>query len=296
MPTAKEMAKRQFLGIMLPAFLFAGAHGLPYYGAAQMLHTLVKDDDDDLPFDMLVRQTVGDIGFNGPLSHLTGASITSRTGFYGHTPFERPVGGDYRAGQVGTMAYLLESFFGPVYSATVGNLDRALDIWRQDGPDSIVRGISAAVPAAYRNMFKAYEMATKGVRNRRGVLVAETDAWDVLMQISGFVPTNVRTARDENRFMHDTFRRIRDKRSRLAENLFAAQRSYDTKEVNKTMKEIRTFNRNKEVRALGQGWSPSQLAKSMQRRWKHVAEHEAIGNSSSLSVTDIMRYYRYYGK
>ena len=90
--------------------------------------------------------------------------------------------------------------------------------------------------------------------------------------------------------------RIRDKRSRLAENLFAAQRSYDTKEVNKTMKEIRTFNRNKEVRALGQGWSPSQLAKSMQRRWKHVAEHEAIGNSASLSVTDIMRYQEYYGR
>ena len=193
------------------------------------------------------------------------------------------------------MAYLLESFFGPVYSATVGNMDRAIKIWSEGAHDSLQKGISAAVPAAYRNMFKAYEMATKGVRNRRGVLVAETDAWDVLMQVSGFVPTDVRSARDENRFMHSTYRRINSKRNTLAENLFAARRSGDREGIAEATKNIRLFNARKDVRKLNKQWSPTQLAKSMQRRWQHVAEHEAIGNSSSLSITDIMRYQKYYG-
>jgi len=294
MPSPTYIARRQILGILVPAFALAGVHGLPYYGGASMIYTLLADDEDE-EFDLFVRRNVGDIGFNGVLSHLTGASIMSRTGFYGHTPFERPLGGDYRASQIGPTAHLFETVMGPVYSATVGKADRAIKIFDEGRPGAVRNGIMALLPTGFNNVNKAFNMAVEGVVDKRGVRLVETNAYDVAMQMFGFVPMDVASARQINNFVHQEYRRVNIVRSRLAQKLFAARLSGDRDTYRELMEEVNEFNRREDVRAFGLAWTPSGLSQSMRTRMRYVTEREAISESASIPIDRIRDIIRYYG-
>jgi len=288
MPSPQTLARHSFLGIMIPAFALAGIRGLPFYGAASVLYHLLSDDEEDPPFDEFIRQNTSDIAFNGVLSHVTGASIMSRTGFYGHMPYERPLGGDYRASQIGPSAYLFESILGPVYSATVGNADRAARIYDRGGPNSFRHAVAAVLPAGMRNMSKAYTMGVDGVRDKTGTLIAETGARDVFYQMMGFVPLPVQQGYSNNSFMTGKYRRIMRRNSKIRSEIFYAMESGDEDGLERALKRRDRYNADTTVRELGVQITPKKLRKSIQDRRKWIHEHEnRVGSSAPLTIDTI---------
>ena len=71
----------------------------------------------------------------------------------------------YRRAKVGDLAYTFESFLGPVYSATAGNIDRA-SRFLEEGRS--FDAIQATLPSFVRNGLKSYDLAMNGALNSKG--------------------------------------------------------------------------------------------------------------------------------
>ena len=242
----KNIARKQLLGISGAAYMFAGVQGLPFYGLADALASLIIDDDED-PFllDDWVKQSVGQIGYKGPLSYAFNVDIGSRTGFRGLMwRADRR-----RREEVGEAVYIGEHFLGPSWSILTG-IDRgAEDI----NNGNIIRGIEQMIPTWARNGVKTFRFATEGATTRKGLkIVDDPNAYNLFMQAFGFSDADLSAAYERVSTMKFKEGKIEGLRSRLLLNYYLATVAGDGNGINKIQKRINSFNmKNPEVAISG---------------------------------------------
>ena len=264
-PSARVLALRQLGVISGSAWLFAGAKGIPVYGAAELAHNLAQkalgdeDDELDLEFNMKAREFLGDMAFRGPMSHFLNIDLAGRTGFYGLMFRDDP----YRRAEVGDFSYLIETLSGPAYAAFVRNPGRAVEKFNEG---DLYGAIQTASPSFVRNIMKGFSLATEGAVNSKGVpIVEDISGYNAMMQILGFTPTTLSNAYQANEFLSRQARKITGRRSKLLLELNMAKNAGDFDGQQEIMDEIYKFNQVEVVRDTNQQIGGSTMSLS----WKN---------------------------
>ena len=247
--TKKEMniARKQLMGISGMAYMFAGVQGLPFYGAADALASLLVDDEED-PFllDDFVKQSIGEVGYKGPLSAAFNVDIGARTGFRGLMwRADRR-----RREEVGEAVYIAEHFLGPSWSILTG-IDRGISDINEG---NITRGVEQIIPTWARNGVKTFRFATEGATTRKGLkIVDDPNAYNLFMQLFGFSNSDLSQAYERVSIMKFKEQKIEGWRTKLLLNYYLATKAGDSNGMNRIQKKIDKFNKkNPEVAITGQ--------------------------------------------
>ena len=235
---AKDIARNQLLGVYGYSFLMAGVQGMPFYGGATILASLLFDDEDD-PLDphTAVNQAVGNFAYRGPLSNLVGIDISQRTGFRDLVFREDPA----RLEKIGAAAYMLEVLGGPGYSAVRRFTEGVGDVANGE----IGRGAEKMLPTALGNTLKTVRYNTEGMTNRYGVPIIEGDpsVYESFMQLVGFTNIELSEAYTEANALRGPERKLQKRRSHLLLKYFLAKQTGDTGGMENIQKEIDAFNK-----------------------------------------------------
>lgn len=233
----RTVARRRLLGIYAGTYMVAGIGGMPLFGAAEMLAALMMGDDDE-PYDLQqeVMESLGELGLNGPVNALIGLDVASRTGFTDVLWRDDPK----RLAEVGYITFGLEKLAGPTYS-TLMNWQRGFGLMAEG---EIWRGTEAILPAAARNALKATRYATEGALTKNGVPIEEDiGAWNNTMQIFGFAPADLVTTQARVGAEYQTSQKLRQRRTALLTQLYAAVSANNGDAVRDAYKSIADFNR-----------------------------------------------------
>ena len=241
MPTEERaIARKQLLGIFGMTYVFAGAQGLPFYGAANMLSSTIAGmfgDDEPYDFDEEIREAIGDLGYKGPMNKLLGMDIASRTGFNGMIwrTDER------RLAEVGFAPYFAEHFFGPAWQVAVINPGRAAKLFEEGHTE---RALEAVAPGFARNLMKGLRFAVEGATNKDGVkIVDDIGAMSSLMQILGFTNAELAEAYTRANAMKRGEKQILDRKTALINVHYLAQQNGDLEMLAKNREDIAAFNK-----------------------------------------------------
>jgi hypothetical protein len=232
----RAIARKTLLGIYGMAFSVAGVQGMPLYGAASVLASLLMGDEDD-PYDPdeAVLESIGELGYKGPLNKLLNIDVASRTGFNNMLWRDDP----RRVAEVGMLTYAMEQLMGPTASILT-SLGRAKDNLEVGDYD---RAIEAMMPAAIRNGARAIRFTSEGMLTRDGIKITDDpNAWNIVMQAGGFTPANLAEARQRGGVEAEAHRKISARRAALLDQVDAARVNGDTKAVRKLIESIAKFN------------------------------------------------------
>lgn len=278
----KRVAAQQLLGIYAGSYAFAGIQGMPFYGAADALASLLFDDEDD-PFllDDAVRDSFGQLGYKGPISQAFNIDIGARTGFRGLMWRTDP----RRREEVGEAVYFAEHFLGPSWSIMTG-IDRGInDI--ENG--NITRGVEQMTPTWFRNFIKANRFALDGVTTRKGLKITDDpNAYNVFMQIFGFTEADVSESYERVAAMKRTEGKLQTRKSKLLLRLYLARESKDRDEVSNINEEIKAFNKK-----VPSGFRITSSTKNRSRKQFKERAREAVHGvtlNSKLRDELIQRY------
>ena len=244
------------------SFLMAGVQGMPFYGGATILASLLFDDEDD-PFDphTAVNQAIGNIAYRGPLSAVLGVDISQRTGFRDLVFREDPA----RLEKIGASAYMLEVIGGPGYSIA----RRGFEGIKMIGNGEIGRGAERILPTAVGNALKTVRYNTDGMTNRYGAPIIEGNpsVYESFMQILGFSNIELSEAYTESNALKGPERKLQKRRSQLLLQYFLAKQTGDVSGMKSIQKDINRFN-SKAPRSFK--LTPSVMNKSFKARTERV--------------------------
>jgi hypothetical protein len=261
----RSIARKKLLYIFGSTYMLAGIKGLPLFGAAEVLASMLMGDDDE-PYDLEqeVLDAVGTLGLNGPINELLNVDIGSRTGFYGLLWRDDPK----RLAEVGLPVYVLERIAGPTY----GLVEAARRGFNDLADGEIVRASEALTPAPIRNMIKGMRYGIDGALTRDGLpIVEDVSAYNSMMQILGFAPADLAVAQSQRGATYEIGEKLKNRRVALLTNLYAARKAGNSEAVEKAMDDIRSFNEaNPAYRIKG-----STLRKSYEERERRA--REAVG-------------------
>ena len=241
MPTKeREIARKQFLGIMGMTYVFSGLQGLPVYGGLNMLSSAIAgmfgDDDEPYDFDEEVREIFGDIGYKGPLNKLLNIDIAARTGFNGMVFHDDP----RRLAEVGFGPYFIEHFFGPAYQTLAVNPTRAAKLWDEGHTE---RAIETLMPSALKNMMKGFRFATEGATTTNGIkIIDDPNALNNLLQVFGFTNADLSEAYTRASSLKKYEKHILDRRTHLLDTYYLAKSNGDTEMMSKIRDDMRTYS------------------------------------------------------
>lgn len=261
----RSIARKKLLYVFGSTYMLAGIKGLPLFGAAEVLASMLMGDDDE-PYDLEqeVLDAVGTLGLNGPINELLNVDIGSRTGFYGLLWRDDPK----RLAEVGLPIYVLERVAGPTY----GLVEAARRGFNDLAEGEIVRASEALTPAPIRNLIKGMRYGVEGALTRDGLpIVEDVNAYNSMMQILGFAPADLAVAQSQRGATYEIGEKLKNRRVALLTNLYAARKAGNSEAVEKAMDDIRSFNEaNPAYRIKG-----STLRKSYEERERRA--REAIG-------------------
>lgn len=232
----RSIARRKLLYIFGSTYMLAGLKGLPLFGAAEVLASLLMGDDDE-PYDLEqeVLDSVGTLGVNGPINELLNIDIASRTGFYGLLWRDDPK----RLAEVGIPVYILERLAGPTYGLVEAGRRGLKDL--ADG--ELVRASEALTPAPIRNMIKGMRYGIEGAQTRDGLpIVEDVNVYNSMMQVLGFAPADLATAQAQRGATYQVSEKLKNRRVALLTNLYAARKAGNSEGMEKALNDIRSFN------------------------------------------------------
>ena len=230
----RRAARMQTAGILGSVALFAGAQGLPFYQMVANLYDLFADDDEE-DFDTLTRTSIGELGYNGIINYVTGASIADRIGLSGM--FYRE---SYRSEDLPLFASLAEGLGGPV----IGMINKYGDTVPQRlSEGDVFRATEAALPTAFGNVLRAYRYTTDGINTLRGdPIVGDIGPYSGALQFFGFMPVAYRFQLDQNAAGKRIDNTINTQRTDLLRRLNLSRRLGDRDAYGDTMQAIQEFN------------------------------------------------------
>lgn len=261
----RNMARKKLLYIFGSTYMLAGIKGLPLFGAAEVLASLLMGDDDE-PYDLEqeVLDSVGTLGLNGPINELLNVDIASRTGFYGLLWRDDPK----RLAEVGIPVYVMERIAGPTY----GLVEAARRGFNDLADGELVRASEALTPAPIRNMIKGMRYGIDGALTRDGLpIVEDISAYNSMMQILGFAPADLAVAQAQRGATYEVGEKLKNRRVSLLTNLYAARKAGNSEAMEVALEDIRSFNEaNPSYRITG-----DTIRKSYSERERRA--REAIG-------------------
>jgi hypothetical protein len=241
MPTKeREIARKQFLGIMGMTYVFSGLQGLPVYGGLNMLSSAIAgmfgDDDEPYDFDEEVREIFGDIGYKGPLNKLLNIDIAARTGFNGMVFHDDP----RRLAEVGFGPYFIEHFFGPAYQTLAVNPTRAAKLFDEGQTE---RAFETLLPSALKNVMKGFRFAIEGATTTNGIkIIDDPNALNNLLQIFGFTNADLSEAYTRASSLKKYEKHIMDRRTHLLDTYYLAKSNGDTEMMSKIRDDMRAYS------------------------------------------------------
>ena len=266
--SAKEIARRQILGILIPAVVFAGIRGVPFYGALTMIYDFFFEDDDDEELndlDSMLQDAFGDLGRGGLVGAILGVDFAGRTGMFGYAYRDDP----YRREKIGDFAYLIEQTLGPT-ALIYRNVDKAMDLQEQG---HTYRAIETLMPVAVKNPMKALRYDMEGVLNRNGVpIVEDISFFNKLMQLIGWSPYELAQQYRRNELISKKEKRVLNRKEKLKRLYFYAVYEGDTEEEDRVQKLIDEYNDGDLVQKSGNTLSSPALNKSYTTRLRRMNE------------------------
>lgn len=232
----RSIARKKLLYIFGSTYMLAGIKGLPLFGAAEVLASLLMGDDDE-PYDLEqeVLDSVGTLGLNGPVNELLNIDIASRTGFYGLLWRDDPK----RLAEVGVPVYILERLAGPTY----GLVEAARRGFNDLADGELVRASEALTPAPIRNMIKGMRYGIEGAQTRDGLpIVEDVNAYNSMMQVLGFAPADLAVAQSQRGATYQVSEKLKNRRVALLTNLYAARKAGNPEAMQKALEDIQAFN------------------------------------------------------
>lgn len=280
----RSIARKKLLYIFGSTYMIAGIKGLPLFGAAEVLASLLMGDDDE-PYDLeqMVLDSVGTLGLNGPVNELLNVDVASRTGFYGLLWRDDPK----RLAEVGVPVYILERLAGPTY----GLVEAARRGFSDLAEGDLQRGFEALLPAPLRNGLKGMRYGIEGALTRDGLpIVEDVNAYNSMMQILGFAPADLAVAQAQRGATYQVSEKLKNRRVALLTNLYAARKADNTEAMEKAFEDIRKFNEaNPSYRITGDTISKSY--KERERRAREaimgVYQPRNLRIATSEYVTDL---------
>lgn len=270
---ARKEARKQLLGIYGMTYLFAGAQGLPLYGAISLLASLTMDDDDE-PFDSdaSLRKLIGDLGYKGPVNQAFGIDVASRTGFNGLLWRDDPK----RLAEVGPFLYAAELAMGPAYSA----FQNGKEGLKQFNEGHYERGIEAMTPTFVRNGLKALRLGTEDARTKDGVpIVEDISKYNVFMQVLGFNPVELAEARARAGAMKSADKKLETRRKAIFDQIDMARVNGDIEGLQEARAAARRFSMKNPDRRI----TPANIQASYrERRRKERESVDGVSLSSKV--------------
>jgi hypothetical protein len=230
----RRAARLQTAGILGSVALFAGAQGLPFYQLVRNLYDLFAEDDEE-DFETLTRTSIGELGYNGVINYVTGASIADRIGLSGM--FYRD---SFRSENLPPLWALAEGIGGPV----VGMVNKYTEtVAKRASEGDYFRATEAAMPTAVGSLMRAYRYGTAGINTLRGdPIVGDVSPYSATLQAFGFMPVEYRYQLDQNAVGKRIDNTINTQRTNLLRQLNLARRLGDRDAYGNTLAAIREFN------------------------------------------------------
>jgi len=277
MKTAKEMvdfhfagnkkernrAFKQLLGIHGSAIFFAGAYGVPLYGAVQLMADALFLDDDEDDFNTIVRKELGEGWFKGPLQDMLGINIADRVRLSGLLIQENRYNPNASV-EEDIMYYL----GGPALSIGKRFLRGMDDL--QEG--NVMRGIESLLPPAIANGLKVtigrYQQDGGIYTRRNDPIYSDMSTWEMMAQGIGFMPAEFIFRQEQNQRDKRVEGSIVKQRSNLMRKYYIAQRTGDLEELIEVMGKMSDFGIKHPDAAI----STDDLNKSIKRHEKTSSE------------------------
>lgn len=246
-PEKRSQSRQRLGGILMMTGIFAGATGLPLAWLVEgVLNAMFSDPDE--PFDAedalrahLTEQygsKTAEVIMKGGWDAMVGATMSSRVSLSDLWIREAPahLEGDelwmhYIGEAAGPVPAIPKDYFQAYSLAKEGYYGRALE---------------KMTPKFMTDGLKAYRYLSDGVQNMRGDVIIPKDELtnkDAFFQAIGFTPASLTMQYEENRAVKNAERKILDRRSRLMDKLFLAQRNEDKQGVLDVLADIRRFNK-----------------------------------------------------
>lgn len=258
-PEQRKIAIKQVAGIHLSSALFAGLGGIPIWGLISMVWDLFLDDEED-DADTILRKHIGEMGFKGPLSTLTGVDVSSRIKLNDLILQENRFMRDPSLEE--NIGYYLG---GPALSTGKRFMRSIKDFSEAE----YYRAAESAAPAGFGNALQAgrYFM-DNGVKTRGGQFIYENiGAGEIASKVFGFAPLeySFRTAQSaaEGKISNAIVKR----RQKLNKLYFRAIMERDSSTARDVLKDIQEFN----VRHPTAGISAASLKRSAKAQMDKIA-------------------------
>jgi len=209
----KQIAQKQLLGIMGMGWAFAGVKGLPLVGGISFLaEMIIGDDDEPFDIDQWALESMGNLGWNGLVSDMTGLRISDRAAIGSFFREDKK-----RLQELGWQWYLAEQTIGAPASLVKNWID-ASELFQQG---YTLKAAERALPLFMSNAIKAVDQGINGIVTKDGVRIADDPSTkDLIMQGIGFRKESTARAQDVNTIENQITTAVNARRTQVLNNLW----------------------------------------------------------------------------
>lgn len=280
-PEARRIAAKEIAGLAGAAGLLSGVAGLPMFGLIALLYNLLWADDDEMQFEALVREKVGDGANRGILNYALGVNVASRIGL-SDLLYRTPMI-DKEQSNLWTLAEVLG---GPTIGTAL-NIERGI----QDmAAGEAWRGTESSSPAALRYILRAIRYGTDGAMTRSGVaIVDDIHPGHVFAQAAGFAPAELSAVQEVSSARKRLERGINERKSKLSDRYAMAEMEGNTAAMKETIESIVAFNEDHPYTAITREFlrkSKVTRAKTQERTYNGVSFDAKLVDELRTRISD----------
>jgi hypothetical protein len=239
-PEVRKAAMRQLIGTYGMGMAFAGAKGLPFYGAAStlanMINALFGDDDEPFDFNEEMRDFFGELAYKGAVNYVTNLEISNRVGLATDLIYRD----DPRSvADHGLTLTVIQQALGPAASYAV-NAENAAKMMAEGHTE---RAFEALSPSFVRNGMKGFRYMTEGAQTLKGdPIESDINAYNGLMQMAGFAPADLSNMYEMSSARTQFQKEVLGRKTKLLNLYDMARTAGDTDLMSSTHEKIDSFN------------------------------------------------------
>jgi hypothetical protein len=270
-PKVRKAALKQLIAVHGTALFFAGARGLPLFGAITMIWNLFLDEDED-DAETIVRKHIGEGWYKGALTELLDVDVSQRVALTNLLFQVNRYNRD--ASPEETIGYYLG---GPAWSVGKSFIRGTGELINGD----MQRGIEAMVPGAVRNGLKAIRYTEEGALTRRkDPILDDITNGQLVAQVIGFAPADYARRQEENQGLKRIENTLRTNRGKLLKQYYLAIRMGDYEGAAELQRDIMKFNQRVGVKFPRATITTDSIRRSMR---SHMNTSATMHNGIAIS-------------
>ena len=269
-----SIARKQAFGILGSSLFFSGLHGVPLYGAVQLLYDAFAGEDED-DFNTIVRDYVGEGWYKGAVNKMlaeagVGIDVASRVRLTGLLLQTNRYNNDPSMEE--TLMYYAG---GPAWSVAKRTKRGLDDMWNGE----FQRGVESVLPVGISNSLKVLGRYQQdgGIYSRRGdPIYDDITGGEMIGQFFGFAPAEYTRIQENNQRVKRIDNALSRRMSALRKKYYIALRTSDYETLRTVIRDINTHNRKHPSFRI----TPDSIRRSMKQHMKTSSE---MYNGVSLS-------------